>query len=166
MNLYYSRHPFLYNINSLTKIIFCLPGKQVLDIITMQNMFHLRGRKCCGENKIDVERTKNVGGLYSHVGNDRVGSRRWHLNNNFNEVAQNYISVREQSLLWSHQALQMLQHLYQEKKNHKVQETGQRYHWGNYFSNTVKNNSLGQKRPVEVLNKINICNIFLNSLLF
>lgn len=89
----------MYNINSLMEIIFCLPGKQVLDIITMQNMFHLRGRKCCGENKIDVERTKNVCGLYSHVGNDRVSSRRWHLNNKFNEVAQNYINVREQSLL-------------------------------------------------------------------
>lgn len=57
-------------------------------------MFHQRGAKRCRENKIDVKRTKNVGGLCSHVGNDRVGSRRWQMNNNFNEVAQNYIHVR------------------------------------------------------------------------
>lgn len=62
-------------------------------------MFHLKGEKCCRENKIDMKRTRNVGGLCSHVGNDRVGSRRWHSDNNFNEVAQNYINVREQSLL-------------------------------------------------------------------
>lgn len=79
-------------------------------------MFHQRGGKCCRENKIDVKRTKNVGGLCSHVGNDRVDSRRWHLDNNFNEVTQNYISLRGQSLLWSHQPLWMPQYLYQEKK--------------------------------------------------